>query len=157
MATVTTSSISQNVALVPYAGEAWLGDAVKATPLVLSKPVIAAGGVAAGGNIPTVTVTVGAGTVAALTSQTGYDMACNFTFIAGTASISGGTLASVKFGAPLDVTPVAVMVSAAYSSGTVGLNVGASQLTSTGFNICGNAPTSGGTVTMNYFVVRSPL
>lgn len=157
MGTVTASGISTNVSLIPAPGQAWLGYKVAADPIVAAKPITAAGGLAAGGNTPTITITPGSGTIANLISQAGYDMAGNFVYAAGTGIIYGGTLATVTFGTPLDVAPVSVIVDAAYNYGTVALGVGAINLAKTGFGISGQAPTSGGTITVNWFVVRSPL
>lgn len=157
MATVTTAAISANTSLVPAPGQAWIGSHVNSDQQVFSQRAIFGGGIAAGGVIPTVTITPGSGTVASLTAQSGYDMAFSFTYTAGSASIFGGTLASVKYGQPLTAAPSAVIVNAAYTSGTVGLNAGAAQVTAAGFNICGGAPTSGGTITVNCVTVRSPL
>jgi hypothetical protein len=157
MGTVTAAGISTNVGLVPYPGQMWLGSKVDGDQQVFSKPNIHAGGIMAAGATPTITITPGSGTVANLITQSGYDMAASFQFAAGTASIFGGTLATVTFGQPLDVAPVAVIVNGAYNSGTIALGVGAINLAKTGFGISGVAPTSGGTVTVNWFVVKSPL
>lgn len=157
MGTVTTAALSANVALVPYPGQEWLRSKVYGNQQVFANPVIAAGGIMAAGNVPVVTITPGSGTVASLISQAGYDMAGNFVYAAGTASIFGGTLASVVFGQPLDVAPVSVVVDAAYNTGTIALGVGAINLAKTGFAISGQAPSSGGTITVNWVVFRSPL
>ena len=148
---------ANNVAFIPAPGQNFQGSKVWGDPQVFSRPVVAAGGVAAGGNVPTLAILPGAGTVGSITQQNGYDMAGNFILTAGTASIAGGSLCSVTFGQPLDTAPVAVQVTAGYTTGTVSLGVGAVSLAKTGFVVQGAAPASGAAYLMSYFVVRSPL
>lgn len=157
MGTVTTAGVNASVPFIPAAGQAYLGSKVEPAPQIATQRFTAAAGIAAGGNTPVVTITPGSGTNAVLLTQAGYDWAGNFTYKAGTASIFGGTIATVTFGSPLDVAPVSVIVNAASNSGTIGLQVGAINLAATGFGISGNAPASGGTYTVNWQVVRSPL
>ena len=157
MGTVTTAAISSNVALNPAPGQAWIGSDVWPNPQLFAGKVTAAAGICAAGNIPTVTITPGSGTVASLTAQSGYDMAFSFTYVAGTASIFGGTVASVAYGQPLTAAPVAVLCTIANTGGTIGLPCGAIGLSKTGFSIQATAPASGGTYTVNCLTIRSPL
>ena len=107
--------------------------------------------------MPTVAILGGAGTVGSITAQGGYDMAGSFVLNAGTASINGGSLASVTFGQPLSIAPAAVIVDAGYTAGTFGLAVGAVSVTKSGFVVQGPAPVSAAAYLISYMVIRSPL
>ncbi len=156
---MATSASASNQPFIPAPGQAWLGDKVTAVPEINSQRLTAAGGFAIGGNIPTVALASGSGTgaAAAIRNVSGYDQAASFTLVAGVGAIQGGTLATVTFGQPFDVAPISATVNMYAPTGTVGLPVGAFALSATGFSIGGQAPVSGGTYSVNYFVVRSPL
>lgn len=152
------SATPSNTAYTPTSpGQEFPATRVQAAPFITSSKYIAAGGLAMGGNIPTIAILSGAGTVGSITNVSGYDQACTFNLLAGTASIFGGSLVSVTFGQPLAASPIAVVVDAAYPSGTVSFGCGAVSISKTGFVIAGGAPNSGQTVTVSYFVVRSPF
>ena len=148
-----------NQPFTAYPGQFVPGTKVEPSPQVAAGRFTAAGGFAVGGNTPTVTIASGAGTggSSGISAVAGYDQAASFTLIAGTAALNGGTLATVKFGQPFDVAPLAVLVTAVNGAGTIGLACGATALAATGFSIVGNPPASGGTYSVNYFAVRSPL
>lgn len=154
---MATSSGASNQPFTPAAGQLFQGAKVFAAPEINSGRATFAGGFQIGGNTPTVTIQSGAGTVGAISLVNGYDQACNFRLVAGTAALNGGTLATVVFGTPFDVAPISVIATAVNAAGTIGLACGAASLATTGFSIVGNAPASGGTYAVNYFVVRSPL
>jgi len=139
------------------AGQNAPGVKVETAPQIAAGKLTAADGFAIGGYPPTVTIAPGAGTVGAISAVTGYDQAFSFTLVAGTASIQGGTLATVTFGQQLDVAPVAALVNMYAPAGTLGISVGAFALSKSGFSIGGPVPQSGGTYLVNCFVVRSPL
>lgn len=138
-------------------GQLYPGSDLKLNQQVYGGKIIAAGGLAAGGNVPTVAILGGAGTVGSITAQGGYDMAGSFVLNAGTASINGGSLASVTFGQPLSIAPAAVIVDAGYTAGTFGLAVGAVSVSKTGFVVQGPAPVSAAAYLISYMVIRSPL
>jgi hypothetical protein len=140
-----------------FQGQSLVGSEVNQNKVVFGKKITTTDGIAVGGNVPTVAILAGAGTVGSITSQNGYDQAGNFVLNAGTASIAGGSLASVTFGEPLSATPVAVNVNAGYTSGTFGLTVGAVSVSKTGFVIQGAAPVSGAAYLISYQVLRSPF
>jgi hypothetical protein len=140
-----------------YPGQNFEGAKVETAQQIFGKKVITTGGLAAGGNVPTIAILSGAGTVGTITQQNGYDQAGNFILTAGSASIFGGSLASVTFGSPLSATPVAVNVSAGYTSGTTSLAVGAVSVSKTGFVIQGGAPASAAAYLMSYQVIKSPF
>lgn len=148
---------ANNGPFVPVPGQAFIGSKVSADPQVFAARATFAAGIAAGGNVPTLAILGGAGTVGSITAQNGYDMAGNFVLTAGTASINGGSLCSVTFGQPLTSTPVAVHVNAGYTAGTFSLGVGAVSVSKTGFVIQGAAPVSGAAYLMSYLVIKSPL
>jgi hypothetical protein len=148
---------ANNASFTPTAGQAYLGAKVSSDPQIFAAKITAAGGLAAGGNVPTVAILGGAGTVGSITQQNGYDMAGNFILTAGTASINGGSLCSVTFGQPLAAAPVAVQVNAGYTAGTFSLGVGAVSVSKTGFVVQGAAPVSGAAYLISYTVIRSPL
>ena len=148
---------ANNAAFTPSAGQAFIGSDLKTDQQIFTQRAIFAGGIAAGGNVPTLALLSGAGTVGTLTQQNGYDMAGNFILTAGTASINGGSLCSVTFGQPLTSTPVAVQVNAGYTAGTFSLGVGAVSVSKTGFVVQGGAPTSGAAYLISYTVIKSPL
>ena len=138
-------------------GQVAVGAKVESAPLITTGKMTAAAGFAIGGNIPTVTIGAGAGTVGAISAVTGYDQAGSFTLTAGTANIQAGTLATVTFGQPLTVAPLAALVNMYAPAGTLGIAVGAFGLSKTGFSIGGQVPVSGAAYTVTWFVVRSPL
>ncbi len=148
-----------NVAFIPVPGQVYQGAHVFPSPgnTIFAKPAVLAGGLAAGGNIPTVSILSGAGTVGSITQVNGYDMAGNFILTSGSASIFGGSLAAVTFGQPLDVAPVSVVVDAGITSGTVSFSVGPVSISKTGFVVQGPAPVSATAYLISYFVVKSPL
>jgi len=153
---VATSATGGNTfTVVP--GQAAIGAKVEPLPQIASGRLTAAGGFAVGGYPPTVTIGAGAGTVGSVSGVTGYDQAASFTLVAGTANIQAGTLATVTFGQQMDVAPVAAIVSMYAPAGTLGIAVGAFGLSKSGFSIGGQAPASGVSYTVNWFVVRSPL
>lgn len=133
------------------------GQKVFNEPVSAIKKIIAYSGIAAAGNVPTVAILGGSGTVGSITSQTGYDMAGNFILTAGTATIVGGSLASVTFGSPLSAAPVAVQVNAGYTAGTFSFGVGAVSITKNGFVVQGGAPVSGAAYLISYQVIKSPF
>lgn len=151
---------NNNVAYIVSPGQLYQGAHVYPAPgsVIFAKRVVAAGGLTAGGNIPTVAALAGSGTGASVSQVNGYDMAGNFTLTtAGTGSVAGGSLASVTFGQPLDVAPVAVYVSAGPPSGATGLPVAAVTLSKTGFTIQGTGPgTASSPYLFNWLVVKSP-
>lgn len=126
-------------------------------PVVFAAKAVALGGLGVGGNCPTVTILPGAGTVGAISAVTGWDQAGQFTLTAGTASLAGGSLASVTFGSPLSSSPAAVVVTAGLTSGTVSFTVGAVSVSKTGFVVQGGAPVSGQAYVINYMVLRGPV
>ena len=103
---------ANNVSFQVTPGQNFQGDKVFGNPVIAAKHIVAGTGLAVGGNVPTIAILSGAGTVGSITQQNGYDTAGNFILNAGTASIYGGSLASVTFGTPLDVTPSSVICSA---------------------------------------------
>jgi hypothetical protein len=136
-------------------GQALLGSKVEPAPMAFGSTVTFLGGpLSAAGNVPTVALAAGIGTVGSVAAQVGYDMAGAFNMVAGTASSTGGTLAVVTFGQPLAATPSAVVVTAAANTGTVAFPVGAQAVSKTGFSIWGGNPSSGGTYSVNYVVFR---
>ena len=148
------------MALSPFTfqqGQNFQGKRVQASPEIFGNKITTTAGIAAGGYPPTVAILAGAGTVGSITSQVGYDQAGSFILTAGTASINGGSLASVTFGQPLSVAPVSVTVNAGYTAGTFSLGVGAVSLSKTGFVVQGGAPTSGAAYLISYQVIKSPL
>lgn len=154
---MATSASAGNGPFIISPGQAALGSKLEPAPFIASQRLTAAGGFAIGGGIPTVTIGAGAGTVGAISNVSGYDQSASFTLTAGTANIQGGTLATVAFGQPFDVAPTSVTVNMYNPSGTLGIAVGAFALAKTGFSIGGPAPVSGGTYSVNFQVVRSPL
>ena len=148
---------ANNAAFTPSAGQAFIGSDLKTDQQIFAQRIIAAGGIAAGGNVPTVALLPGAGTVGTVTQQNGYDMAGNFILTAGTASINGGSLCSVTFGQPFSVAPSSVIVTAGYTTGTVSLGVGAVSVSKTGFVVQGAAPGSAAAYLISYQVIRSPF
>lgn len=154
---MATSATPSNGAYTPFPGQALLGSRVEPDPLVTTRKHTATGGLAVGGNVPTIAILSGAGTVGAISAATGYDQAGQFTLTAGTASIFGGSLASVTFGQPLAASPAAVIVDAAITSGTVSFSIGAVSVSKTGFVIQGGAPTSGQAYVINYMVLQGPF
>jgi hypothetical protein len=135
-------------------GQVVVGSKVEWAPESFAQTITTYAGIAAAGNVPTVAILAGAGTVGSITSQNGYDQAGNFILTAGTASINGGSLCSVTFGQPLTATPSAVIVNAGYTAGTLGLAVGAVSVSKSGFVIQGPAPASGAAYLMSYQVIR---
>ena len=148
---------ANNTSFQVVPGQNYQGKQVETAPVVYSKKVTACGGIAVGGNVPTIAILSGAGTVGSITQQNGYDTAGNFILNAGTASIYGGSLASVTFGQPLAVAPVSVVVNAGYTAGTFSLGVGAVSVSKTGFVVQGGAPQSGAAYLISYQVIKSPL
>jgi hypothetical protein len=138
-------------------GQNFQGKDVHPSPTVFGSKITTTAGIAAGGYPPTVAILPGAGTVGSITSQGGYDQAGSFILTAGTASINGGSLASVTFGQPLAVAPVSVLVNAGYTAGTFSLGVGAVSVSKTGFVVQGGAPQSGAAYLISYQVIKSPL
>ena len=148
------------MALSPFTfqqGHNFQGKRVQASPEIFGNKITTTAGIAAGGYPPTVAILAGAGTVGSITSQVGYDQAGSFILTAGTASINGGSLASVTFGQPLAVAPVSVTVNAGYTAGTFSLGVGAVSVSKTGFVVQGGAPASGAAYLISYQVIKSPL
>lgn len=135
-------------------GQAVIGQKVEPAPESFAQTITTYGGIAAAGNVPTVAILAGAGTVGSITAQNGYDQAGNFVLTAGTATINGGSLCSVTFGQPLTATPSAVIVNAGYTAGTFSLGVGAVSVSKTGFVVQGGAPTSGAAYLISYQVIR---
>jgi len=135
-------------------GQAVIGSKVEWAPESFAQTVTTYGGIAAAGNVPTVAILAGAGTVGSITAQNGYDQAGNFVLNAGTATIVGGSLCSVTFGQPLTATPSAVVVGAGYTAGTVSFAVGAVSVSKTGFVVQGGAPTSGAAYLISYQVIK---
>ena len=148
---------ANNTSYTVVPGQNYQGKQVETAPVVYSKKVTACGGFAVGGNVPTVAILSGAGTVGSITQQNGYDDAGNFILNAGTASIAGGSLCSVTFGSPFASTPSAVVVNAGYTAGTFSLGVGAVSVAKTGFVVQGAAPASGAAYLISYQVIRSPF
>lgn len=148
---------ANNTSFTVTPGQAFLGSDVTANPVIHAKKVTTTRGLAAGGNVPTVAILSGSGTVGSITQQNGYDQAGNFILTAGTASIFGGSLASVTFGTPLAASPVSVNVNAGIVTGTVSLGVGAVSYTKSGFVIQGAAPASGTAYLISYQVIQSPF
>ena len=147
------------MALSPFTfqqGQNFQGKRVQASPEIFGNKITTTAGIAAGGYPPTVAILAGAGTVGSITSQVGYDQAGSFILTAGTASINGGSLASVTFGQPLSIAPSAVIVDAGYTAGTFGLAVGAVSVTKSGFVVQGPAPVSAAAYLISYMVIRSP-
>ena len=138
-------------------GQNFQGKQVEDAPVVYGQKITTTDGIAAGGYAPTVAILAGAGTVGSITGQGGYDQAGSFILTAGTASINGGSLASVTFGKPLAVAPLAVNVNAGYTAGTFSLGVGAVSVSKTGFVVQGGAPQSGAAYLISYQVIKSPL
>jgi len=145
----------------PYqyaAGQNYQGKKVFSEGVIVGGKLTTTNGLAAGGNVPTIALLPGAGTVGSITQQNGYDQAGNFILTAGTASIVGGSLCSVTFGQPLTQTPVSVVVTAGYTTGTVSAGgVGAVSVSKTGFVIQGSAPGSAAAYLVSYQVIRSPF
>lgn len=135
-------------------GQAAEGSKAEFSPMAFAAPVTTYQGITAAGNVPVVAILAGAGTVGSVTAQNGYDQAGNFVLTAGTATITGGSLASVTFGQPLTAPPSSVIVTAGYTSGTVSLAVGAVSVTKTGFVIQGGAPASAAAYLISYQVIR---
>ena len=148
---------ANNTSFQVVPGQNYQGKQVETAPVVYSKKVTACGGIAVGGNVPTVAILAGAGTVGSITSQNGYDDAGNFILNAGSASILGGSLCSVTFGQPFSVAPSSVIVTAGYTTGTVSLGVGAVSVSKTGFVVQGAAPGSAAAYLISYQVIRSPF
>ena len=149
--------MANNSSFTVTPGQLFLGKKLEPNPVIHAHKATFADGIAAGGNVPTVALLSGAGTVGTVTQQNGYDMAGNFILTAGTASILGGSLCSVTFGSPQTQAPASVIVNAGYTSGTISLGVGAVSLSKTGFVIAGAAPASGAAYLMSYQVIRSPF
>ena len=148
------------MAATPYQvfpGQAVVGKKVVDVAEIHTVKLTTTDGLAAGGNVPTVAILAGAGTVGSITGQAGYDQAGSFILTAGTATINGGSLASVTFGQPLSAAPVSVVVNAGYTAGTFSLGVGAVSVSKTGFVVQGGAPTSGAAYLISYQVIRSPF
>ena len=138
-------------------GQLYEGAKVFSAKVIYGKKVVCTNGIGAAGAVPSVSLTSNAGSAATVTSQAGYDMAGSFVLNAGTASINGGSLASVTFGQPLSIAPSAVIVDAGYTAGTFGLAVGAVSVTKSGFVVQGPAPVSAAAYLISYMVIRSPL
>jgi hypothetical protein len=143
-----------------YPGQVFIGKEVLGAPVVTARKLTTAGGIAAGGNVPAITLTSNAGSSATVTSQVGYDQAGSFVLTAGTTATVGGTIATVVFGDALSAAPVAVLMSAANTTAaaTTNLDIGALAITSKGFSIyaAGSALTSA-TYLVSYNVWRSPF
>lgn len=154
---MATSAGAGNSPFTLVTGQVAVGSKAEFSPQVNAARLTAAGGFAVGGYTPTVAIGAGAGTVGSISGVTGYDQAASFTLVAGTANIQAGTLATVTFGQPLTTAPIAAIVNMYNPSGTLGIAVGAFGLSKTGFSIGGAVPVSGGTYSVNWFVVRSPL
>lgn len=149
--------MANNTSFTVVPGQNYQGKVVETAPVVYGKKVTACGGIAVGGNVPTVAILSGAGTVGSITQQNGYDDAGNFILTAGSATIYGGSLCSVTFGSPFSSTPSAVVVNAGYTTGTVSLGVGAVSVSKTGFVVQGGAPGSAAAYLISYQVIRSPF
>lgn len=153
---MATSAASSSIPYVPAAGQAILGSDNRQQPQVLGR-VTACKGLVVGGNVPTVAILAGAGTVGSISNVTGWDQAASFTLTAGTASLNGGSLASVTFGQPLQASPAAVIVQAGLTSGTISFGVAPVSVSKTGFVVQGGAPVSGQAYVINYMVLLGPL
>lgn len=135
-------------------GQVYLGSKLNAEPQVFAASVTTLAGVKAGGNVPSVAILRGSGTVGSITGQTGFDQAGSFVLNAGTATIVGGSLASVTFGTPLAAAPSAVIVNAGITAGTVSFAVAPVSVTNKGFVVQGGAPTSGTAYLISYQVIQ---
>lgn len=153
---MATSAASSSIPFIPVPGQALLGSDNRQQPQVLGRTT-ACRGLVIGGNVPTVAILSGAGTVGAISAVTGYDQAASFTLTAGTASLFGGSLASVTFGQPLNAAPAAVIVQAGITAGTISFAVAPVSVSKTGFVVQGGAPVSGQAYVINYMVLLSPL
>lgn len=142
-----------------YPGQSFVGKEVLGAPVITAKKLTTAGGIAAGGNTPTITLTSNAGLASTVTSQNGYDQGGNFVYTAGTNATVAGTIITVVFGEALSATPVSVVVSSANTTAgaTTNLDVGALAMSKTGFSIyaAGSAITSD-TYLVQYSVLKSP-
>jgi len=139
----------------PYIpGQALIGQHSEPLPTAFGGQITTYNGIAAAGNVPTVALLPGAGTVGSVTAQIGYDQAGSFVLNAGTASIAGGSLCSVTFGQPLAAAPSAVVVDAGYTAGTVAFGCGAVSVTGKGVVVQGGAPASGASYLISYMVIR---
>jgi hypothetical protein len=142
-----------------YPGQLFEGSEVKGSKHIFAQPITTTGGIAAGGNVPTVAaVNPGAGTGASISSQAGYDMAGSFVLTAGTGPLTG-TMATVTFGSPLVNAPVSVNVTIGNQGlgAATGISGGAVSLAKTGFSVYANAAgTLGGPYLVCYQVFRSP-
>lgn len=149
--------MANNTSFQVTPGQNYQGKQVETPPVIFAKKITTCSGVAMGGNVPTVAILAGAGTVGSITSQNGYDDAGNFILNAGTASILGGSLCSVTFGSTFSSTPSSVIVTAGYTAGTTSLGVGAVSVSKTGFVVQGSAPGSAAAYLISYQVIRSPF
>ena len=127
----------------PYSpGVAYIGQKVEAASQIFAGVVTQQQVPHAGGTAPKVTLFASnAGTGAALSAVTGYDMAGSFTITAGTGPIAG-TACTVTFGRPLAAAPVAVNVTVQDTSGSTNTAFGALALAKTGFSVYANAATT---------------
>lgn len=146
--------MADNSSFAPFPGQAYLGSDAHYAPQIFGAPVTVAGGLNAGGQVPTVTVGAGAGGGGAVSGVYGYDQACSFTVTAGT-SPAAGALATVTFGAPLSSSPVSVVATVAGTAGA--LAAGATAISTTGFTVTSAAATASDVYTVCYRVVGSPV
>lgn len=144
----------------PGPGNLLTGQDLRTTPTTMTGKLTLTGGLASGGNVPTVTaLALNGGTGSAISSQLGYDMAGSFVLTGGT-SMAAGTIATVTFGSPLAAAPSAVLVSSANTkaAAAAGISAGAVAVTANGFSVfAATAGTIGGTYLISYMVVRSPF
>ena len=137
------------------AGSNWQGYKVEQIPVAFTQPPVMLGGpIQAAGNVPSIALLAGAGSIGSVTGQAGYDMAGSFNLVSGTLASLGGQLATVTFGQPLAQAPSAVVVTAAPNAGTVAAAWAATGISKTGFTIFGGNPGATGTFSVNYVVFR---
>jgi hypothetical protein len=131
------------------------GYKVEAIPVAFAQsPIMMGGPITAAGYVPTITLLAGAGSIASIACQAGYDMAGSFNLVSGTLTSLGGQMATVTFGQALASAPSAVVVTAAPQTGTVGVAWAATGISKTGFSIFGPNPGATGTFAVNYVVFR---
>jgi hypothetical protein len=107
------------------------------------------------GTAPTIAVvTAGAGAGSTITLQLGFDLGGSF-LLTTAGSPAAGALATVVFGTALSAAPACVLLNGwdQTAATPVGVSLGVTSISKTGFSVSGPALTTAHAVLVNYFVL----
>lgn len=109
-------------------------------------------GLSGGGTPPVLAAGAGAGTSPTLASQKGHDLGGSVSLTIGSTP-GAGALITVTFGTALSAAPAAILLSAWDTTGAVGVAVGSTSRSATGFTISGPSITAAHVVQIDWLVL----